>query len=140
MDKEKLITVAIGLGVGILAAALYFAAVKFLPNLSSNSPKVNFTAPAPSASPEATSLKITSPDDNATVQISPVTITGQATPQTTLVIFANADEKVATADGEGKFSVDIKLEDGANEISISSLDNTAVRETVNRTVTLEIKL
>lgn len=139
MDKEKIITVVIGLLVGIGVAGGYFAIVKFLPRLSSNTPKVTYTPP-PGAPTAAQTLTVTSPDDNATTLDSPTTVKGQASPGTQIVLYAPADEKVASADASGNFSVDIKLEDGQNEITVTTLSDTGVAETIKRNIILEIKL
>lgn len=135
MDKEKIITIVIGLSVGVLVAALYFIANRYLPTQQTPTPKVSFS---PTATPAA-QLSIISPTDFATVTDSPVTITGQTVPNTTLVVYANSDEKIASADATGKFSIDVKLEDGDNAITVTSLKNSLPSETVSRHVILEIK-
>lgn len=134
MDKEKIITIIIGLVVGIVIAGGYFAAIKFLPKFSQNNQKVTFTPPqTPTASPSAT-LTVSQPENQISVNQSPTTVSGKTTPGTRIIIFANVDEKIASADASGNFSADIKLEDGENEISINSLN-----ETIKRIITLEIK-
>lgn len=139
MDKEKIITVIIGLLVGIGVAGGYFAVVKFLPRLSGNTPKVTYTPP-PGAPTATQTLTVTSPDDNATTLDSPITVKGQAKPAAQIILFAPADEKVASADASGNFSADIKLEDGQNEITVTTLSDTGIAETAKRTIILEIKL
>ncbi len=121
--------------VGVVLAGGYFAAVKFLPELSKKSPKISFSpsVSTPLASPAAT-LQVFQPEDQISLTQSPVTVSGKANPGERIIMFANADEKIASADASGNFSADIKLEDGENEISISS-----PTETLKRTVILEIK-
>ncbi len=139
MDKEKIITIVIGLAVGIGVAGGYFAAIKFLPRFSGNTPKLTYTPP--SSTPTATeALTITSPDDNSSTSESPITVKGAAKPGTPIVLYAPADEKIASADASGNFSADIKLEDGQNEITVTTLSDTGIAESVKRTIILEISL
>lgn len=141
MDKEKLITVAIGLAVGTLIAGAYFVVVKFLPSF--NAPKLTYTPAVEqeTASPSAKeTLTVLSPLDETSVKESPITVSGKSQPGTKIIVFANADEKIASADGQGNFSAIIKLDEGENDISITSLSDTGISQTINRNVILEIKL
>lgn len=145
MDKEKLITVGIGLAVGILAASAYFFATKYLPNIQRPENKVTFN-------PTPTQNQIRQPADKTenlnTLNISLdnytstteaiLTISGATTPGAKLVLFGPADEKIASADASGKFSVNLKLEDGENEISVTSFDNLGNTISIRRNITLEI--
>lgn len=131
MDKEKLITIVIGLIVGVAIAGLYFAAVKFLPNLSKTPPAITFNPPPPT--PAIKSLTVNQPADETTTKDSPITVSGQALAGSKIVIFGAAEEKIASADTTGNFATTLKLEDGENEITITSLP-----ETIKRNVILEI--
>lgn len=141
MDKEKLITVGIGLAVGILAASAYFFATKYLPNIQGLQNKVTFTPNTtqdqrPKTKDQYT-LSISLEDFTSTTEAT-LTITGTATPGARLVLFGPADEKIASADATGKFSADLKLEDGENEISVTSSDSQGNVLTVKKSITLEI--
>lgn len=138
MNKEKIITIVVGLAVGILAAGGYFAAVKILPNLKKPEEKI-IVQPAPiTPIKKETSLALDQPKDNSSVTDSPVTISGKTAPGINLIIFGNAEEKIASADAAGSFSAQLKLEDGENQISVTTLESEPV--TVKKTVTLEINL
>lgn len=131
MDKEKVITIAIGLATGIIFAGLYFGITKYLPALTS--PK---TPPAVFQQPVATvsaNLVVNSPSDYSTTDSPVATVSGLAKPGATLLILANADDKIASADATGKFSTTVKLESGQNAIGVSDLS-----QIVTRTVILEI--
>ncbi len=146
MDKEKLITIAIGLLVGISIAGLYFAAVKFLPNLRFLPSKMVLNSTPSGTDKNSTSsgstaaLAVTQPQDETTTKDSPITVAGKSQPGAEIIIYSNADEKVASADAQGNFSADIKLEEGENAISITSLPTTGKPETVQRSIILEISL
>lgn len=140
MNKEKIITIVVGLAVGILAAGGYFAVVKILPNLKKPGEKIIVqpeTLPAATESAQTT-LILDQPKDNSSVTDSPITISGKTAPGINLIIFGNAEEKIASADATGSFSAQLKLEDGENQISVTSLESKPV--TVKKTVTLEISL
>jgi len=141
VDKEKTITIIIGLTAGLVLAGVYFGATKIIPNLR----KPVETAIIQPASPKAedtkgasiTGVDISDPVDNSSITVSPVTVSGTTTPNATLLIFGNAEEKIASSDAKGNFSATLKLEEGENEISVTNLDpnNSSVAK---RHVTLEI--
>ncbi len=139
MDKEKIITIVIGLGVGILAAAIYFFASSYLPSKLQGEKKTTFTPTPNLQSPISNNqLVIDKPENHSSTTISPITVAGTTMPGAKLILFANADEKIASADAQGKFSIDTKLEDGENEISVTAFDNQGNVTVVKRNVTLEI--
>lgn len=139
MDKEKIITIVLGLTVGALAAGGYFAAAKILPNLKKTPEKIIVQpSPVPAPTKNETSLVLDQPKDNSSVTDSPITISGKTAPGINLIIFGNAEEKIASADATGSFSAQLKLEDGENQISVTTLESKPV--TIKKTVTLEISL
>ena len=138
MNKEKIITIVVGLLVGILAAGGYFAAVKILPNLKKPPEKIIVQPTPTKLVKNETSLILDQPKDNSSVTDSPITISGKTLPGINLIIFGNAEEKIASADATGSFSAQLKLEDGENQISVTTLESKPA--TVKKTVTLEISL
>lgn len=138
MDKEKILTIGIGLLVGISAAAVYFAVTKYLPSLRSQD-KVAFTTTSP-LPPSSNQLTITldQPNDHVATTNNQIAISGQTKPGAKVVFFGNAEEKVASADGQGQFSTNLQLEEGENEISITAIDDQKNMVVTRRNVTLEI--
>lgn len=140
MDKEKLITIAIGLAVGIAIAASYFIAVKFLPRLTSpNTAKVTYNPSANETSQNPKNLSVDKPNDNSVSTDDQINVSGKAPAGTKILIFANADEKIASADASGNFTASLKLEDGENEITFNTLSGSRITETIKRSVILEVK-
>lgn len=146
MDKEKLITIAIGLAVGIIAATGYFAATKILPQIGKKNPveiimpkaQDKPTTPPPTTSANSSKLTLDLPSDNSSTKGSVATVSGQASPNATIIIFGNADQKVATAGADGKFKDSIKLEEGLNVISVTAIVASQTPNDITRNVTLEI--
>ena len=144
MNKEKIITVAIGLSAGILVTGGYFAVTTFLPQINKPAEKIiiqpaTTSTPAPEVS-GATSFQLTvdSPGDKSSTSSATTLVSGKTAPGATLVIFANSDEKIASADATGNFSASVKLEEGENEISVTAFANKINSAVVHRNVTLEI--
>ncbi len=126
MDKEKLITIFIGLIVGAALASAYFLSSKFLPSLEAlpffAKPKAP-ASPLAKTTPSSTTpgLEITSPDDYTSTTEQTITLSGKAPKDIKLIIFANADEKVIVSDQNGTFETSVKLEEGENEITTTLL-------------------
>lgn len=137
MDKEKLITITIGLIVGAILASAYFLGNKFLPkSLTTPSQKTQQISNTQNKTSPVSLLSFDKPEDNSSTTTSPITVSGSAPANATILIYANADEKIATADASGKFSVPLKLEEGENEISLTTWS--PQMQTLKHNVTLEI--
>lgn len=143
MDRDKIITIVIGLFVGAVLAGLYFFGAKLLPKSLPEAPIIHpgqkvSPSPQPPA-PLATSLTISQPEDNSSTTNNSVAVSGKALANTPVIIYANADEKIATSDGSGSFTAQIKLEPGENEITVTQIDVQGKIITAKRNVTLEIQ-
>ncbi len=139
MDKEKLITIAIGLAVGIIAATGYFAATKILPQLGKKNPvEIVVPKPSPTAQNNAVKLDLDLPVDNSSTKINVATVSGTTNPGATMILFGNADQKIATAAADGKFGDSIKLEEGLNVITVTAIVASQTTNVITRNVTLEI--
>lgn len=141
MDKEKVITIVLGLVIGVLATGGYLLAVNNLPKTSKVPPKPIVVAPKPAVSGiENIQLSLENPEDKSSTTSATILVSGNTVPKASLLIFANADDKIASADATGKFSEKIKLDEGENEISITAFLNKIASQTIHRNVTLEINL
>jgi hypothetical protein len=141
MDKEKILTIFLGLLVGGLLAGGYFASGKLLPLLNGKKQETITINTKPKSSPVKTAslLTLSSPEDFSNVTTGTITVSGKTLPEARLVVFANADEKIATASADGNFSFDIKLESGDNEIVVTAFDpNSNLQTSLKRTVVKEI--
>lgn len=140
MDKEKLLTIGIGLLVGVGVALLYFTATKFIPQITRENPVAIIQPQTPSSpkSESQTPLSLNFPLDNSAVPDATSTISGQTVANANIIIFSNTAEKIATAASDGKFNESIKLEEGLNVISITVLYGKNNPVTIIRNVTLEI--
>ena len=139
MNKEKIITIVIGLSVGILVTAGYFGITNLLPKVAKKEVKIIVQPQTPVPVPVAKmSLLISKPDDKSSTASATTTIVGKTVPGGTLVLFSNADEKIASADAFGNFTSLVKLEPGENEISVTAFLGKTNSEVIHRNVTLEI--
>jgi hypothetical protein len=69
------------------------------------------------------SITITSPENNALLSTSKVSITGTTTPKSNIIITTTTNTFIGKSDETGNFKIDINLETGLNIIKISSVDS-----------------
>ncbi len=144
MNREKIITILIGLIVGAAIAGGYFYWTRILPHQQTKSPKTvdKLTQPprkneANTKADQSAALTLSSPQDNSSTEQSSITLSGRAPANSRLVVFGNADEKIASASADGSFEISLKLEVGLNVISVTAFEPSGTRHTVQRNVTLE---
>lgn len=138
MDKEKIATIFIGLVVGAGLASAYFLSAKFLPGQNKPRQEIISTQKTDNNNVVVQGLTLTQPDDNSSTADSSVLVAGKAPAGQMVILYANADEKVAFADANGAFSANIKLEEGMNEISATITDASGKPTTVKREIIMEV--
>lgn len=122
MRKEVLIAIIIGFGLGLVITFGVWTANKALREAAPEAtPVPEEVAPTPTPTPEL-SLVVASPEDNSISEEETIEVSGSTAPGAIVVILYQEGEKILEADSEGKFSTEITLAGGANEIKISAYD------------------
>jgi len=81
------------------------------------------TSPSPTPKAIEPGLTITTPENHAVVFESTLSLIGNSSPNSTIVIVSDADEKIIDTDSNGKFDTTLKLIGGENNILISSFSS-----------------
>lgn len=142
MDKEKIITIAVGLLIGLLAAGGYFL---FFRNANkSETPKpVTIESKQPSSDNNTVIIKSDNftwdlPQNSSITSEKIASVSGKAALGTKIIILSNADQDALLVGTDGKFSTQINLEDGENKISLTYINKDKPPVTIVRQVFLEI--
>jgi hypothetical protein len=133
--RERLIIVFIAIAIGLLVTTLLF----FLYQQTKISPqdsKKYGTNTNPTTVPEKkTPLTIDEPSDFAISDRRTVQIKGKTDPANTLVVSTNQEDVVTTPAADGKFSVSITIDSGANKIITRSISPDGNQTTDVRVIT-----
>lgn len=121
MRKEVLIAIVIGFSLGLIITYGLWTANKAFQKTSPPAPAENQEKISPTPS-LLIPLIITSPLDNSLSSQEKIKVTGQTSPQATVVVLWPEGEKIIEADNEGKFDTEISLVGGNNEITITAYD------------------
>jgi hypothetical protein len=120
MNRDALLATVIGFGVGLLITGILLVG----PNLKGLLPNIswpNFLGQGASknegqAAPDVT-FTIDSPLPDAIETDSELLVSGNGSPDSTIVLMGPLDEAVVKASSEGKWAGQVKLTEGANEIA-----------------------
>lgn len=145
MNKEKVITIIIGLLVGAAIAGGYFYWTKVASKGTPPSQSMSQTKEQPKNETQGKSdmsknegpLTLSSPEDNSSTAETTISVKGKAPANAKVIFYANADEKIASASADGTFETTVKLETGLNVISVTAIDGSGTMYTVLRNVTME---
>jgi hypothetical protein len=128
VNKDALLATLIGFGIGLLITGLLLIGpniLKFFPDIKM--PSLSFmqskTTPAPTPTPKAASFSIESPLPDAIESSSELLVSGTAAAGSTVVIAGPSDESVVAVKEDGKFAGKIKLVEGKNDITVTSLSS-----------------
>ncbi len=135
MRTEKIIISFFAILIGVVVAGIvfyFYQQTKVIPPAKIK--KVTVEAPTPT--PEnANILTIDSPKDEEVVDKKTLTISGKTNADSIIVISANNSDQVITPAKTGNFVTTLVLEDGANEIEITSIEPNGFETKQERTVT-----
>ncbi len=127
MKKEILIAIIIGFILGLIITFGIWTANKSLQqNNKTQKTEVSETQPIVTEMSPAEEgkipLTISSPENNSLFDQEKVEIVGKTAAQATVAILYEEGEEILQADEQGKFSQEITLIGGANEIKITAFD------------------
>ncbi|NLG06249.1 MAG: hypothetical protein GX559_00945 [Candidatus Pacebacteria bacterium] len=137
MRKEVLLAILVGASLGLL---ITFAVYRSQRNVSdAQKDQVQDVISSQSADEQESSgqLAITSPEDNLIVDSQRLIVSGNTQANNSVVIALNDLEIITNADASGNFSKEIRLDQGANVLSIYSISQDGLLTRVDRTVIVD---
>lgn len=135
MKQERVILSFIMVIVGLLVAGVAFYIYQGTKTVPAS--KTTVLAPTPSPTPISASvyLNVENPIDESISDNKTIIISGKTTPDATVAIITNSDQKVIQPSGQGDFSTTVIISDGQNLIQIIAFGSDGQSATVKRTVT-----
>lgn len=119
MKKELVWAIIIGFGLGLIITYGIWSTRKALKPEPEKEELIEVT---PTPSPPPISLEIENPRDESIIDKETVVLSGKTDPRAILAIFTEEGELIIEADEWGRFETEIKLAEGANEITVISFD------------------
>lgn len=137
MRKEVLLAILVGASLGLL---ITFAVYRSQRNVSdAQKDQVQDVISSHTADEQESSgqLAITSPEDNLIIDSQRLIVSGNTQANNSVVIALNDLEIITNADESGNFSKEIRLDQGANVLSIYSISQDGLLTRVDRTVIVD---
>lgn len=128
MKKEVFIAIIIGFIIGLLITFGIVTAQQSLKksSLNQNPSQSTQVSPSPQNNPNPQNIIISSPENGQLVDQDVVIITGTTTPQSLIAIMGTKDYTTTPSDEQGNFSAEIRLQEGANQITIKAYDQSGI--------------
>lgn len=139
MKQERVILSFIMVIIGLLVAGVAFYLYQGTKSVPSSKTSILVASPTPTPITTSVYLNVSSPTDESVVGNKTVTVSGKTTPDATIVIMTNSDQKVIVPSGVGDFSTTIIITDGANLIRVTSFGSDGQSETIQKTITYSIE-
>ena len=114
--KERIMVVFIAIAIGLIATTLVFflyQQTKTLPKPLSSDSKQTVATPTPKKSDY---LTVESPADETISNKRSIQVKGKTNPAATVVVSTNEEDEVVQPASDGKFSVTVTIDAGANKI------------------------
>ena len=128
MRKEVLIAIVIGFALGLLITYGIWTANRAIKEATANndvaSEKItseNIT-PTPGPTVNKLALSITTPEDNDLVNKQKIEVSGTTVPNAIVVVTYPDGESIISAGADGKFTTNINLDAGSNDLGITAFD------------------
>jgi hypothetical protein len=132
MKKEVIFAILLGLSLGLIVTYGTYIARKSFTHFSKNTAS---PSPTPLASANTnTTLTLASPEDESIQAVKEIKVTGTTFPNILVVVFFQNDPQITRADSSGNFSLQGTLQNGANVISVRTIDDSGNITEEKRTV------
>lgn len=119
MKKEVILAIVIGFGIGLLITFGIYTARTALQKKTAASPSPTLQA-SPEASVSAHQINLTEPKPDTLTDTDKVTVSGTTTPESTVTIITNDTQAITIANKSGRFSAEVELTGGINEIHLTT--------------------
>ena len=137
--KERLVIVVIAVGLGLFLTTigfLIYQSTKFKPaEKSTQTNNSNKSVTITDTPKEESLLTVNEPKDEAVVDRRTVKVSGQTDATYTIVISSNIEDVVAKPDSKGKFTANITIDAGTNQIVTKAIKPDGSEITNTRIVT-----
>lgn len=135
MKAERIILsfIAVLVGLGVAGIAFYlYQMTKTVPPPKPKSVALNVPSPTPDSEHY---LAIQEPKDEDVVDKKTITVSGQTTPDATVVVTTESDEQIVKPATNGSFSAQQSIDDGVNIIQITAIFPTGEERRITKTIT-----
>ena len=139
MKQERVILSFIMVVIGLLVAGVAFYIYQGTKSVPGSKTSILVASPTPTPINTSVYLNVDSPTDESIVDNKTVTVSGKTTPDATIVIMTNSDQKVIQPSEQGDFSSTIIITGGVNLIQITALGSDGQSATVQKTITYSIE-
>lgn len=125
MNRDAIIATVIGFGIGLVITGIFLVG----PNFVQYMPKISWPSfalpksqpkPTPTPTPAAQTFSISAPLADSIESEDTVLVSGNSPGGSLVVIEGTTDEVIVSANGDGKYAGKISLEEGKNEIVVTS--------------------
>lgn len=135
MKQERVILSFIMVVIGLLVAGVAFYIYQGTKTIPVSKTTVSVATPTPTPIGASVYLNVNAPANESVTDNKTVTVSGKTTPDATIVIMTNSDQKVVQPSGQGDFSTTVVIANGANLIRVTAFGSDGQSETIERTIT-----
>lgn len=137
MRKEVLLAILIGVGLGLLITFAVYQSQRSVSDAQKDQVQDVISSQTLDEQEASGQLAITSPENNLITDSQRLIVSGNTQANNSVVIVLNDQEVITNADESGNFSKEIRLDQGANILSIYSINQDGLLTKTNRTVIVD---
>lgn len=137
MRKEVLLAVVIGISLGLLITFGVYQSRRNISDAQKDQVQDVLKNPVLDENEDNSQLAITSPEDNLITDSQRLIVSGNTNANNFVVIFVNNEEVISNADESGNFSKEVRLNQGANILTIYSINQDGLLNQATRTVIVD---
>jgi hypothetical protein len=137
MRKEVLLAVVIGISLGLLITFGVYQSRRNISDAQKDQVQDVLKNPVLDENEDNSQLAITSPEDNLITDSQRLIVSGNTNANNFVVVFVNNEEMISSADESGNFSKEVRLDQGANVLTIYSINQDGLLNQATRTVIVD---
>lgn len=137
MRKEVLLAILIGVGLGLLITFAVYQNRRSESDAQKDQVQELISSPTLNEQENTSQLAITSPENNLIIDSQRLIVSGNTQANNSVIIVINDQEIITNADESGNFSKEIRLDQGANILTIYSINQDGLLTQTDRTVIVD---
>jgi len=137
MRKEVLLAIVIGISLGLLITFGVYQSRRSMSDAQKDQVQDVLKNPVSDENEDSGQLSITSPENNLITDSQRLIVSGNTHANNFVIIFVNQEENISNADESGNFSKEVRLDEGANVLTIYTINQDGLVNQATRTVIVD---
>lgn len=118
----------------LFTGLIFLGVLYFIVNIQYQKPQTSFSNGPVTTKPRSLLLDLEQPEEDSLTFTDSVVVSGNTSLSSEVLIYTGTNDLIIKSKPDGRFSTEVDLEEGENNITVATFDQTGQSKSLNRTV------